>query len=1112
MPAPHVNPDAIRRTAEGWGFERGLEYFRDGAVIAVRWEPGEHAILARVSGSGSQVYHCTITLDAARTSQPIMRTTCSCPLRSGCKHVVASLFASNAMTTPTEAVASPPARPTAKGMTAARLPPSWRSLLSTPADDLAPTGALALGVELRQRQAQDAARWEPRRLMAVTAQSMRADALSGTRSDLLLSVRPLMRSPQTGKWIKGHASWDVARRPGGPFPPAQVRWFAEMYSIARDVFSIGTFTDASEWLTLDTVASGLLWQHLRAADALGIPFVAIQDSLTVTVHGGAMAEIEIAPTPHGGLDVAARITIDAMPVDPASVRAISRSGVYALEVSTDRIEVMLAPVALSEPMQVLLAAGGRLEVPAADAEEFLRTVTPRLSRQTTVRTVDGLEMPTAVAPVLVLNVAFRAGDTVEFSFVCDYDGIARFPVILDAPEPRTLEPDRDGEAEAALWARAAPAWERATALAPTPAGTLRGVVAAEFMARVVPSLQRRGVRLQTSGTRPRYRELLGDPEISVSTVESTDPDWFDLGVIVTIGGRTIPFTPLFTALSRRQPKILLSDGAYFSLSHPALDRLRELVSEAAELTEWEAGPKISKYQTALWADFEDLADESAPAQTWRQTAESLRDVERIEHTPAPSGLLAHLRPYQQSGFDWLAFLWRHRLGGILADDMGLGKTLQMLALIVHTRESGERKPFLVVAPTSVTTTWRDEAARFAPELRVSAVDGTRGKRDRSVAETAAHADVVVTSYGVLRLAEDEFTEVQWAGLVLDEAQFVKNPQTKLYRAVRDVRADVTFAITGTPLENSLTDLWSLLSLTAPGLFASARRFREEYVGPIEKGKVPENEEGGPFRARRLARLRSRIRPLMLRRTKEVVAAELPPKQEQHLRIELSPAHRALYDIVLQRERQKVLGLLDELDRNRFIVFRSLTLLRMLALSPGLVDPEHAHIESSKLDVLAEQLGELIAEGHRALVFSQFTSYLEQVSARLRREGIDYSSLDGSSRNRGQIIDEFRTGTAPVFLISLKAGGFGLTLTEADYVFLLDPWWNPAAEAQAVDRTHRIGQTNAVMVYRMIATGTIEEKVMALQERKARLFQAVMDEDAVFSQTLTADDIRGLLDG
>jgi SNF2 family DNA or RNA helicase len=266
-----------------------------------------------------------------------------------------------------------------------------------------------------------------------------------------------------------------------------------------------------------------------------------------------------------------------------------------------------------------------------------------------------------------------------------------------------------------------------------------------------------------------------------------------------------------------------------------------------------------------------------------------------------------------------------------------------------------------------------------------------------------------------------------------------------------------------------------------------------------------------YAQQRIKRLRKRIRPLMMRRTKELVATELPPKQEQELRVELAPRHRRLYDTVLQRERRKLFGLLDDLDRNRFIVFRSLTLLRMLSLDAALIDEKYSDIPSSKLDALLEQLEDVVAEGHRALMFSQFTSYLARVAARLDAQGISYAYLDGSTLNRAAVIDGFKDGTAPVFLISLKAGGFGLNLTEADYVFLLDPWWNPAAETQAIDRTHRIGQTRNVMVYRLIAADTIEEKVMALKARKSALFDAVLDDDAVFSSALTADDIRGLLE-
>ncbi len=886
--------------------------------------------------------------------------------------------------------------------------------------------------------------------------------------------------------------------------PAQARWFAELYSIARDMRLFGAFSDVSEWVTLDDIQSRLLWPHLATAAEHGIAVVPTKKHTTVVIAGAADAVVRAEQTPDG-LTLAARLSIGEDPVDADEARPIGHIGIYRFQVRRDRIELTLAPVPLPAPVHALVTARAAITVPVEDTPEFLTQHLPRLLRQVVVD-APGIALPAPERPVLVVTARFSPAHRLDFALTWRYG--EREPMPYRAP----LSDDRDGEAEDAIRTRVEAVWEDAAPVAFAATGQLSGIDAAEFASRLLPALEALpDVAVEIQGERPRYRELTADPHVTVSTLETTDADWFDLGVIVTIDGRMIPFAPLFTALTRGRRKLLLSDGRYFSLSHPSLERLRDLIEEAGELTEWETGPRISRYQTALWADFEDVADQSEPAVSWRATAEALRDIDRIPPTPLPAGLLAELRPYQRTGFEWLAFLWQHRLGGILADDMGLGKTIQMLALMAHTREAGERRPFLVVAPTSVLSTWRTEAARFTPDLRVAVVDATRAKRGISVTDAAASADLVITSYTLLRLDEPEFAAVEWAGLVLDEAQFVKNSQTKAYRAARDLRADVTFAITGTPMENSLTELWALLSLSAPGLFPSARRFREEYVGPIEQGKVAENQEGAPQRALRLARLRRRIRPLVLRRTKELVAADLPPKQEQEVQVELGAAHRALYDAVLQRERQKVLGLLDDLDRTRFIVFRSLTLLRMLSLAPELIDPEYAHIAPSKLTALFEQLDEILAEGHRTLVFSQFTSFLGLVAARLEERGIRYAYLDGSTRDRDAAIASFREGDAPVFLISLKAGGFGLTLTEADYVFLLDPWWNPAAESQAVDRAHRIGQTRPVNVYRLIAAGTIEEKVMALQQRKARLFGAVMDDDALFSQALTADDIRGLFD-
>jgi len=406
----------------------------------------------------------------------------------------------------------------------------------------------------------------------------------------------------------------------------------------------------------------------------------------------------------------------------------------------------------------------------------------------------------------------------------------------------------------------------------------------------------------------------------------------------------------------------------------------------------------------------------------------------------------------------------------------------------------------VVAPTSVVSNWADEAARFAPDLKVAIVADTQARAPRSLASLADEFDVVVTSYTLFRLDADAYHSVAWAGLILDEAQFVKNKATKAHHAARDLNARFKLAITGTPMENNLMELWSIFAIVSPGLFPSGLRYAEQYQRPIEKQGLDEP----------LARLRRRIRPFMLRRTKSAVVTDLPPKQEQVLHVELAPRHRKIYDTHLQRERQKILRLVEDMDKNRFTIFQSLTTLRMLSLDASLVDAEYAGVPSAKLDVLFEQLEDVLAEGHRALVFSQFTSFLKKAATRLAEENVEYAYLDGSTRNRADVINEFKSGKSPVFLISLKAGGFGLNLTEADYCFLLDPWWNPAAESQAVDRAHRIGQTRNVMVYRMVAKDTIEEKVVALQDAKRQLISSVMDDGEGFGSAMTAQDIRDLL--
>ena len=685
----------------------------------------------------------------------------------------------------------------------------------------------------------------------------------------------------------------------------------------------------------------------------------------------------------------------------------------------------------------------------------------------------------------------------------------------------------------------------------------------ELLSAILPKLRRvSAVQVRFNGTPPEFVEAT-DALIEITVSEGNSRDWFGLGIAVKVNNWTVPFAQIFEALDRGADRILLGNGTYFSLRRPEFKTLRTLIAEARELDDAGGELRINRHQAGLFSELESLAASVHTTARWDaqvrsllQLVEGLEDAQEsteqgtgkasdkgtqdstapqkasrrvIAQRPVPTGLQATLRPYQVEGFQWLSFLYEQRLGGILADDMGLGKTVQALALLAHAIEEhstaapGEPfAPFLVVAPTSVITNWAAEAERFLPEAKVVTItETTAGKTP--LAERIAGAHLVLTSYTLLRMDEEAYTGYArtlgrtvddstgeqsapegWGALLLDEAQFVKNTGTRAWSIARAMPARTKIAMTGTPIENNLMELWALLAIVADGLFPSARAFRDLYARPAESAEDPAHA------AATAARLRRRIRPLMLRRTKELVAAELPAKNDTRVNLPLAPGHRRIYDTHLQRERQKVLGLLEDMDKNRFTIFQSLTLLRRLALDAALIDPEaYAGVSSVKRDYLVQQLPDLLEKGHRVLVFSQFTGYLKSISARLAEEGIGHLYLDGSTRNRAEVIEAFTSGQEPVFLISLKAGGFGLNLTEADHVFIMDPWWNPAAEQQAVDRIHRIGQDKEVHVYRLVAEGTIEEKVMQLKESKAALFDAVVGEGEFASAAVTAEDVREL---
>ena len=685
----------------------------------------------------------------------------------------------------------------------------------------------------------------------------------------------------------------------------------------------------------------------------------------------------------------------------------------------------------------------------------------------------------------------------------------------------------------------------------------------ELLSAILPKLRRvSAVQVRFNGTPPEFVEAT-DALIEITVSEGNSRDWFGLGIAVKVNNWTVPFAQIFEALDRGADRILLGNGTYFSLRRPEFKTLRTLIAEARELDDAGGELRINRHQAGLFSELESLAASVHTTARWDaqvrsllQLVEGLEDAQEsteqgtgkasdkgtqdstapqkasrrvIAQRPVPTGLQATLRPYQVEGYRWLTFLYEHRMGGILADDMGLGKTVQALALLAHAIEEHRAAapvepfaPFLVVAPTSVISNWAAEAERFLPEAKVVTItETTAGKTP--LAERIAGAHLVLTSYTLLRMDEEAYTGYArtlgrtvddstgeqsapegWGALLLDEAQFVKNTGTRAWSIARAMPARTKIAMTGTPIENNLMELWALLAIVADGLFPSARAFRDLYARPAESGEDPAHA------AATTARLRRRIRPLMLRRTKELVAAELPAKNDVRVNLPLAPGHRRIYDTHLQRERQKVLGLLEDMDKNRFTIFQSLTLLRRLALDAALIDPDaYEGVTSVKREYLVERLPELLAGGHRVLVFSQFTGYLKSIARALSEKGIDHLYLDGSTRNRAEVIEAFRAGAAPVFLISLKAGGFGLNLTEADHVFIMDPWWNPAAEQQAVDRIHRIGQEREVHVYRLVAEGTIEEKVMQLKESKAALFDAVVGEGEFASAAVTAEDVREL---
>ncbi len=483
--------------------------------------------------------------------------------------------------------------------------------------------------------------------------------------------------------------------------------------------------------------------------------------------------------------------------------------------------------------------------------------------------------------------------------------------------------------------------------------------------------------------------------------------------------------------------------------------------------------------------------------------QQLQGASPIAEVPVPASVHASLRPYQQQGLNWLQFLRAQGLGGILADDMGLGKTLQTLAHIQVEKDAGRlTAPALVIAPVSLMGNWHSEAARFCPGLRTLVLHGA-GRHE--LADSVAEHDLIIAPYSLLQRDRERWLQLPWHLVVLDEAQNIKNASTNAAQVVSALQARHRLCLSGTPRENHLGEIWSLFHFLMPGFLGSQQRFRELFRNPVEK----QGDSG------RLAQLRARVAPFMLRRTKALVASELPPKVETVMRVELTGAQADLYETIRLGMEKTVREALHSkgLAKSQITILDALLKLRQVCCDPHLVPLESARQvrESAKMAQLMELLPEMLAEGRRVLLFSQFTSMLGLIEAELKARGLPWVKLTGQSQKRDEIIQRFTSGEVPLFLISLKAGGVGLNLPQADTVIHYDPWWNPAAEAQATDRAHRIGQTQRLWVVKMVAQGTIEERILALQERKAQLAQAIYGGDAARKEPLfTEADLHELL--
>jgi superfamily II DNA or RNA helicase len=1113
----------------------GEEYWLRGRVRELTVNAGRDQARALVKGSEQLPYE--VALQFGQGAAPRLVTSCTCPVGSGCKHVAAALFALQAKCGPaagqTDLGNSPPSSQAPE-----LLPPAlsqWltamRPLMREAQAVTAPASSQVILYVVRAQALTTNARMSAKRSASSLAPAGRPVRLFVEALEVTLDAtgRPVGSGDRFQSSLLYHSS--IAR-------PAHFT-LEDQHLVRRLTTRIGE-TDSDGCLAsmggfdlLEKVIAtgrarwgGVRGPTLQSIERVELSFSWVHDPLgqaslaLAPVSEAAVVALIVPPvvidTASGGVSVIRAGVTPAIAEQLLRLPAVGPDAIDALaarwsDAAPERVPAPARPdiqdLGIIAPVPVLSLLVDRLQIDEPSASPW------RYGRKVKVDcAVARLGFDYGVA---VIN----AGAEERPQVVRSGEGLVRFARDMPAEGDANLRlidtelmPLEEFEG---VYPTPAQEWDHAPC-APAAAQDFTG-----FLLRDADVLRQEGWRIEQSATFP-LKLIRADAESLQVVIAPSGIDWFDLELGAMVEGQRVDLVPalyrLLSSLGRgevdelmaRTPQlgdrlpVALGDGRVVTLeAQRVLPMLRALLLLATQESDAAPGarPRLARRDLGLLAELETTSGLPwTGEEPLRRLARSLCELS-FTPTPLPNGFKATLRPYQQTGLDWLEALGRSGLGGLLADDMGLGKTVQTLAHIAVLKAGEDAcTPVLIVAPTSVLPNWQAEAARFAPDLSVLVLHGP--DRHRRHGDIAAH-DVVLTSYPLLVRDLTLLTSETFKLVVFDEAHNLKNPRTASHAAAQALVADRKIALTGTPVENRLLDAWALFQIVTPGLLGSQRAFTRAHRALTEPGI-------DPARQTRLAR---KLKPFLLRRTKEAVATELPAKSIVPLYITLDPAQMALHEsqrlLMHKRVRDEIsrVGLM----RAQIIVLTALTRLRQICCDPRLIGDENANAApSAKLQRLLELLEEMIPQGRRIILFSQFTTMLDLIKPELDRRGVAWVELTGRTKDRKTPISRFQSGNASLILVSLKAGGTGLNLTAADTVVLYDPWWNPAIEAQAIDRAHRIGQTKPVFVYRMVAAGTIEEKILALQQRKATLADALWSEDAATPTQLTEDDIAFLL--